>query len=141
MKYTIVTKFIKDISFEIPDAETLIVLEENINKYVMKVDITSKHLKNKIIEVDTILRFEDTQKTKRKAQVELTMATLVNVAIDLNNKKELQKIILIDVPTEIYPSLFDVFSTLLEKSGLRKLKVEKKIDFQKLYDENFNAKT
>ena len=141
MKYTIVTKFIKDISFEIPDAETLMALEENINKYVMKVDITSKHLKNKIIEVDTILRFEDTQETKRKAQVELTMATLVNVAIDLNNKKELQKIILIDVPTEIYPSLFDVFSTLLEKSGLRKLKVEKKIDFQKLYDENFNAKT
>ena len=141
MKYTIVTKFIKDISFEIPDAETLMALEENINKYVMKVDITSKHLKNKIIEVDTILRFEDTQETKRKAQVELTMATLVNVAIDLNNKKELKKIILIDVPTEIYPSLFDVFSTLLEKSGLRKLKVEKKIDFQKLYDENFNAKT
>ena len=141
MKYTIVTKFIKDISFEIPDAETLMILEENINKYVMKVDITSKHLKNKIIEVDTILRFEDTQESKRKAQVELTMATLVNIGIDLNDKKELQKIILIDVPTEIYPSWFDVFSTLLEKSGLRKLKVEKKKDFQKLYDENFNVKT
>ena len=137
MNYKIVTKFIKDISFEIPNVETLLFLENNLEKYNVKVDITSKPIKQRIVQVDTILKFENDTEVEKKAQIEITLSAVVKIETDLENKKELQEIILIHVPTDVYPMLFEIFALLIEKSGLPKMKIEKNIDFRKLYNEKF----
>jgi len=138
MNYKIITKFIKDISFEIPNVETLLFLENNLEKYNVKVDITSKPIKQKIVQVDTILKFENDTGIEKKAQIEITLSAVVKVETDLKNKKELQEIILIHVPTDVYPMLFEIFALLIEKSGLPKMRIEKNIDFRKLYNEKFS---
>ena len=138
MNYKIVTKFIKDISFEIPNVETLLFLENNLEKYNVKVDITSKPIKQRIVQVDTILKFENDTEVEKKAQIEITLSAVVKIETDLENKKELQEIILIHVPTDVYPMLFEIFALLIEKSGLPKMKIEKNIDFRKLYNEKFD---
>ena len=113
MNYKIITKFIKDISFEIPNVETLLFLENNLEKYNVKVDITSKPIKQKIVQVDTILKFENDTGIEKKAQIEITLSAVVKVETDLKNKKELQEIILIHVPTDVYPMLFEIFALLI----------------------------
>ncbi|MAJ23255.1 MAG: hypothetical protein CBC24_05300 [Candidatus Pelagibacter sp. TMED64] len=135
MEYKIVTKFLKDISFEVPNAETLLLFENDIHKYNLKIDIKSKVIKNKLIQVDTILKFLDETASERKAQVEVTVAAVANIDGDLTDKEKLERTLLVSIPTEIYPYLFEVFSFLIEKSGLPKLKVEKTVDFEKLYQQ------
>ena len=137
-KYKILGKYIKDLSSETKDVETYLFVRENISKYQLGIDITSKALKNKMIEVNTTLKFEDKAENKKKAYFEIVYATIVKVDEDIQNKDELQKILLSDVQTKIYPDLEKSLLDLLHNSGYPGIKFEKKVDFENLYNQRFN---
>ena len=135
MSYKIISKFIKDISFEIPDAQTFVMLEKEILNYNLKFDINSKPFKENIIEVNTILRLSPNQNVKYKMLTEINLATLVSVEKNFQDKKELEKIILVKIPEEIYPTLYEVFIYLFKQAGITEIKIEKVVDFEKMYNE------
>ena len=137
-KFKILAKYIKDMSSETPDIETFLFVKDNILKYQLNIDITSKPLKNKLIEVNTTLKFEDKENNKKKSYYEIIYATIIKVDNEVKEKKDLEKIILCDVPTKIYPDLENSFLNLIHNSGHPTIKLEKKIDFNKLYSEKFN---
>ena len=137
-KFKILAKYVKDVSSETPDVETFLFVKDNISKYQLNIDITSKALKNKLIEVNTTLKFEDKEPNEKKSYYEIVYSTIVKINDDIKEKKELEKIILCDVPTEIYPNLEKTFLNLVHDSGHPGIKLEKKVDFQKLYNEKFN---
>ena len=137
-KYKILGKYIKDLSSETKDIETYLFVKENISKYQLGIDITSQALKNKMIEVNTTLKFEDKKENKKKAYFEIVFSTIVKVNDDIKEKEEMQEIILSDVQTQIYPDLEKSFLNLLHNSGYHEIKFEKKIDFKKLYNQRFN---
>jgi preprotein translocase subunit SecB len=137
-KFKILAKYIKDMSSETPDIETYLFVKENISKYQLNIDITSKALKNKLIEVNTTLKFEDKQSSEKKSYYEIVYATIIKIDDDVKEKKELEKIILCDLPTKIYPNLESSFLNLVHDSGHAGIKLEKKIDFNKLYKDRFN---
>ena len=137
-KFKILAKFIKDASSETPDVETYLFVKDNISKYQLNIDISSKALKNKLIEVNTSLKFEDKEPNEKKSYYEIIYTTVIKVNEDVKEKKDLEKIILCDIPTKIYPELEKSFLNLLNNSGHPNIKLEKKIDFYKLYDERFN---
>tara|TARA_Y100000591_G_C21702692_1_gene629119 strand:- start:135 stop:557 length:423 start_codon:yes stop_codon:yes gene_type:complete len=137
-KFKILAKYIKDISSETPDIETYLFVKENISKYELNIDINSKALKNKLIEVNTTLKFEDKQSNEKKSYYEIVYASIVKIDDDVKEKKDLEKIILCDVPTAIYPDLEKSFLNLVHNSGHPDIKLEKKVDFKKLYNERFN---
>ena len=136
--YKILAKFIKDASSETADVETYLFVKENISKYHLDVEITSKALKNKLIEVNTILKFKDKEPNEKKSYYEIVYATIIKIDESIKEKKDLQKIILCDVPTKIYSDLENSFLNLMHNSGHPSIKLEKKIDFTKLYLEGFN---
>ena len=135
MSYKVLSKFIKDISFEIPDAETFTMLEKEISKYILNFDIKSKPFKNNIIEVNTILKLTPDQSVKHKILVEINVSALVSIEKNFENKKELEKIILVQIPTKIYPTLYEIFIFLFEKTGIKNISIDKEVDFEKLYNE------
>ena len=135
MSYKIISKFIKDISFEIPDAKTFVMLEKEISKYNLNFDIKSKPFKENIIEVNTTLRLAPNLKVERKMLTEINLATLVSIDKNSVDKKELEKIILVKVPTEIYPTLYETFVYLFSQAGLKNISIEKEVNFEKLYNE------
>jgi len=135
MSYKIISKFIKDISFEIPDAQTFVMLEKEISKYNLNFEIKSKPFKENIIEVNTILRLVPTMEVKYKILTEINLASLVLIEKNFEDKKELEKIILINVPTEMYPTLYETFVYLFKQAGVKNIQIEKKVDFEKLYNE------
>ena len=137
-KFKILAKYIKDMSSETPDIETFLFVKENISKYKLNIDITSKALKNKLVEVNTTLKFEDQQPNEKKSYYEIVYTTVISVNDEVKEKKDLEKIILCDVPTKIYPELETSFLNLIHNSGHPEIKLEKKIDFDKLYNERFN---
>ena len=137
-KYKIVSKYIKDMSSETPDIETYIFVKDYISKYQLNIDINSKALKNRMIEVNTILKFEDKQENKKKSYFEINYSSIVKIYEDITEKKDLEKIILVEVPTEIYPELEKSFLNLLHNSGYPNVKFEKKINFEQLYNQKFN---
>ena len=137
-KYKILGKYIKDLSSETKDIETYLFVKENISKYQLGIDIASQALKNKMIEVNTTLKFEDKKENKKKAYFEIVFSTIVKVNDDIKEKEEMQEIILSDVQTQIYPDLEKSFLDLLHNSGYPEIKFEKKIDFNKLYNQRFN---
>ena len=137
-KYKILGKYIKDMSSETPDIETYIFVRDYIGKYQLNIDINSKPLKDKMIEINTILKFEDNQENKKKSHFEINYSTVVRIEENISGKKDLEKIILCEVPTEIYPDLEKSFLNLLHDSGYPNVKFEKKIDFEKLYNQRFN---
>ena len=137
-KFKILAKYIKDMSSETPNIETFLFVKENISKYQLNIDITSRPLKNKLIEVNTTLKFEDKETNKHKSYYEIVYASVIRIADDVKEKKDLEKIILCDVQKEIYPNLEASFLHLLHDSGYPGIKFEKKIDFNKLYNERFN---
>jgi len=137
-KFKILAKYIKDVSSETPNIETFLFVKDNISKYQLNIDITSKPLKNKLIEVNTTLKFEDKEPNEKKSYYEIIYSTVIKINDDIKEKKELQKIILCDVPTEIYPDLEKTFLNLVHDSGHPGIKLEKKVDFNKLYNERFN---
>jgi preprotein translocase subunit SecB len=135
MSYKILSKFIKDISFEIPNAETFVMLEKEIQKYNLIFDIKSKPYKNNIIEVNTILRLTPSKEIKHKMLTEINFAALVSVDQNIEGKEELEKIVLIKVPTEIYPILYETFVYLFSQAGIKEISIEKEVNFEKLYNE------
>ena len=137
-KFKILAEFIKDMSSETPDAQTYLFVKDNISKYHLNIDINSKALKNKLIEVNTILRFEDKEPNDKKSHFEIIYASIVKVDDEIKEKKDLEKIILCDVQNKIYPNLEKAFLNLLNDSGFPGIKLEKKIDFNKLYNEKNN---
>ena len=137
-KFKILAKYIKDMSSETPNVETFLYVKENISKYQLNIDITSRALKNKLIEVNTTLKFEDKGQSEKKSYYEIIYATIIKVNDDIKDKKDLERIILCDVPTKIYPDLENSFLNLIHNSGHPSIKLEKRIDFNRLYNEKFN---
>ena len=134
-KFKILANYIKDLSSETADIETYMFVKENIAKYNLNIDITSKALKNKLIEVNTTLKFQDKDPNEKKSYFEIIYATIIRVDDEIKDKKDLEKIVLCDVPTKIYPKLEKNFLNLIHNSGHPEIKLEKKIDFEKLYSE------
>ena len=137
-KYKILAKYIKDMSSETPDIETYIFVRDYIGKYQFNIDINSKPLKDKMVEINTILKFEDKQENKKNSYFEINYSSIVRIDEDITEKKDLEKIILVEVPTEIYPELEKSFLNLLHNSGYSHVKFEKKVDFEQLYNQKFN---
>jgi preprotein translocase subunit SecB len=137
-KFKILAEFIKDMSSETPDTQTYLFVKDNISKYQLNIDINSKAVKNKLIEVNTILRFEDKELNDKKSHFEIVYASVVKIDDEITEKKDLEKIILCDVQNKIYPKLERAFLNLLNDSGFPGIKLEKKIDFNKLYNEKNN---
>ena len=125
-KYKILGKYIKDMSSETPNIETYIFVRDQIAKYQLGIDITSKALKNKMIEVNTKIKFEDKEESKKKSYFEINFASIVKIDDEIKEKKELEKIILCDVQVEIYPDLEKSLLDLLHNSGYPSIKFEKK---------------
>ena len=136
--FRILAEFVKDISSETPDVQSYVFVKENISKYQLNIDINSKALKNKMIEVNTTLKFEDTKPNEKKSYFEIVYASVVKIDEEVKDKKDLERIILCDVQNEIFPNLEKTFLNLLHNSGFPEVKLEKKIDFEKLYNEKFN---
>jgi len=136
--FKILAQFVKDISSETPDVQSYVFVKENISKYQLNIDITSNALKNKMIEVNTTLKFEDKELNEKKSYFEIVYASVVKINETIKEKKDLEKIILCDVQNEIYPNLEKTFLNLLHNSGFPEVSLEKKIDFSKLYNERFN---
>ena len=136
--YKILGKYIKDMSSETPDLETYLFVRDYIFKYQLNIEINSKALKDKIIEINTILKFQDKDKNKKKAYFEIVYSTIVKINDEITDKKELEKIILCDAQIEIYPSLEKALLDLLHNSGYPFIKFEKKINFEALYKQKFN---
>ena len=136
--YKIISKFIKDISGETPDIETYLYVKDYISKYQMNIEIKSKALKAQIIEINTLLKFHDNSKSKKKSHFELTYTTIIKLEKEIKEKKVLQKIILCDVQNEMYSEMEEALLNLLKMSGFPNIKFDKKIDFEELYNKKFN---
>jgi len=137
-KYKILSKFIKDLSSETPDIETYLFVKERISKYQLGIDITSKALKNRMVEVNTTFKFEDKEVVDKKSYFEIVYSTVIKILEDITEKKELEKIILCEVQNEIYPDLEKALLNVIHKSGYPNIKFEKKVDFENLYKQKFN---
>ncbi len=136
--YKILAKYIKDMSSETPTIETYLFVKERISKYSLTIDIKSKALKNKHVEIDTTLKFSDKENNEKKSYFEMIFSTVIKIDEKVNEKKEIEKIILCDAQIEIYPELEEAFQNMLNNSGYKNMKIEKKIDFKSLYDKRFN---
>jgi preprotein translocase subunit SecB len=137
-KFKIIAQYIKDMSSETPDIQSYIFVKENIFKYQLNIDITSKALKNKLVEVITTLKFEDKEPNEKKSHFEIIYASIVKIDEDIKDKKDLERILLCDVQNKILPNLERTFLNLLNDSGFPGVKLERKINFDKLYNERFN---
>ena len=137
-KFKILAKYIKDISSETPDVETYLFVKDNISKYLLNIDITSKALKNKLNEVNITIKYENKEPNEKKSYFEIVYAAIVRIDEDVKDKKNLEKIILCEIPNKLYPELENTFLNLVHNSGHPEIKLEKKVDFNKLYNERFN---
>ena len=137
-QFKILTQFVKDMSSETPDVETYLYVKEYLKNYNLDIDITTKPLQNRMIEINTKLSYVDKGKSKNKSHFEINYASIIQIDEKIKDRKIIEKIILCDVQKEIYPSLEKVFINLLSSSGFLNIKFEKKIDFEKLYKEKFN---
>ena len=135
MSYKIVSSFIKDISFEIPTVQAFTMLEKEISRYSLNFEIKSSQFKQKIIEVNTILRLVPNQEVKHKILTEINLAVLVSIEKNFEDKKELEKIILIKIPNETYPILYETFIYLFSKAGIKNISIDKEVNFEKMYNE------
>ena len=137
-KYKILGQYIKDLSSETPDIETYLFVRDNISNYQLGIDITSKALKNKMIEVNTTFKFDDKGTSEKKSYFEMNYCTIVQFIEEIKDKKELGKIILCDIQNKIYPELEKSFLHLLHDSGYKNVKFDKKVDFENLYNQRFS---
>ena len=135
MSYKILSKFIKDVSFEIPNAQTFMTLEKEIPNYNLNFEIQSKPFKKNIIEVNTILKLIPSPEIKNKMLTEINLTALVSIEEKFEDKNELEQIILIKVPTEVYPTLYETFVYLFTQAGIKNIRIEKEVNFKKLFEE------
>ena len=138
--YKVLAKFIKDMSSETPNAETYMYVKENISRYQLGIDINSKAIKSRLIEVNTAIRFYEKEENVKKSIFEFVYTSVVQVDENLKDKKILEKIVLVDVQKDIFPDVEKTLINLLHNSGYPAVKIEKKIDFEELYKKNFNWK-
>ena len=136
--FKILAEFIKDISSETPNIQTYIFTKENISKYILSIDINSNAMRKNMVEINTIMKFEDKQPNEKKSYFEINYTTIAKIDDKVKVKKELEKIILVEIQKKIYPRLEKAFINLLHDSGHPEVNLEKKIDFDKLYNEKFN---
>ena len=134
MNYQIISKFIKDISFEIPNAQSFVMLEKEISNYSLNFDVKSNPYKDNIIEVNTTLKMVPNQNVKHKILGEITGASLVSIDKNFKDKTELEKIVLVNIPQEIYPTLYETFVFLFKQAGVKNIQINKEVNFQKLFD-------
>ena len=139
MSYKIISQFIKDISFEIPDAQTFVMIEKELKNYNLKFDIKSKPFKDNIIEVNTILKLIPNKDVKHRMLAEINLTALVSIDKVFQEKERVEKIILVDVPTAIYPTLYEIFVYLFKQSGLKEIRIAKEVNFEKLYSEKLKS--
>ena len=137
-KFKIISGYIKDLSSETPNVESYLYTKDNISKYELDIDINSKALKNKLIEINTTLKFQDKKQIEKKSYFEVVYSSIVKIENEIKEKKELQKIILCDVQNEIFPKLEKILINMITDSGYPGIKFEKKVDFTKLFNEKFN---
>ncbi len=137
-KFKILGKYIKDLSSETPDVETYLFVKDKISEYHLDIEINSKALKNKMIEVNTTFKFLDKKNNPKKSHFEIVYATIVRINDEIKERKEMEKIILCDVQIKIYPELEKTFLNLLHNSGYPNIKLDKKLDFESLYNKRFN---
>ena len=134
-KYKILAEFIKDCSSETENIETYLFVKKNISNYKLNVDIYSKPLKNKIIEINIVLRFEDKNLENKRSHFEINYVVVIKLIDNFDNKKELKKILLSEIPTKVCPNLVDAFTSLMRSSGFPEVKLNKNIDFEKFYND------
>ena len=132
--FKILAEFVKDLSSETPDIQSYIFVKENISRYQLNIDINSKALKNKMIEVNTRLKFEDKEPNEKKSYFEIVYAAIIKLNEEVKEKKDVEKIVLCDVQNKIYPNLVKTFLDLLHNSGYPEVKMDKEIDFNELYN-------
>ncbi len=137
-KYKILAKYIKDSSSETPDVETYLFVKENISKYKLKIDIKTKPLKNALLEINITFTYRDDDVNEKKSFFEITYAVIVKISDEIKEKKDLEKIVLCDIPNSIYPELEKSFLNLIHNSGHPNLEFGKKVDFNKLFNERFS---
>ena len=137
-KYDVLGKYIKDLSSETKDIATYLFVKEHISKYQLSIDITSRPLKNRLVEINTTLKFEDKSQNEKKSYFEIVFATIIQTNEEIKEKKDMEKIILCDVQIEIYPDLEKALINLLHNSGYPNIKFDNKVDFEKLYNERLN---
>ena len=134
MSYKIIGKYIKDLDFSIPSAKTFSLLSQSISNYKINIDIRSNQVRETIIEVETTLSLMPVKENLEKINTKILFATIIELDNKIKNKEEIEKIILINVPTEIYPELRKIFIFLFENSGFKDIKISNSVDFQKLYN-------
>ena len=137
-KYEILAEFVKDISYETPNIETYLHTKDNISKYNLNLDINSKFLKNKMIEINIISKFQEVNLVEKKSNFEITYAAIIKINENIEDENEMKKIVLCYVPSEIYPRLESLFITMINKCGFPEVKIQRKVDFEKLYKERSN---
>ena len=137
MNYKIISKFIKDVSFEIPNTQAFVMLEKDISNYSLNFDIKSNPFKDNIIEVNTTLKISPNQEVKHKILSEITCTALVSLEKKFEDKKELEKIVLIKIPTEVYPTLYNTFIYLFEQAGVKEIQIEKSHHLEKQAMQSF----
>tara|TARA_B100000767_G_scaffold173498_1_gene162341 strand:- start:197 stop:619 length:423 start_codon:yes stop_codon:yes gene_type:complete len=136
--FKILAEFVKDISSETPDVQSYVFVKENISKYNLKIDIVSKALKDKMIEVNTTMKFEDKELNEKRSYFEIVYASIIKIDENIKDKKDLEKIVLCDVQNKIYPNLKKTFLDLLHNSGFPEVRLDKQIDFTQLYKQRSN---
>ena len=136
--YKILAQFVKDMSSETPDVETYMYVKDNILRYNLGINITSKALKSRMIEIDTAIKFNNKEENVKKSIFEFVYTTVIRIDEKLNDKKTLEKIVLVEVQKDIYPNIEKTLLNLLHNSGYPSIKVDKKVDFDELYKKNFN---
>tara|TARA_S200000501_G_C20743062_1_gene708213 strand:+ start:222 stop:635 length:414 start_codon:yes stop_codon:yes gene_type:complete len=136
MNYKIVTKYIKDISFKIPDAKSYFLIEKNIKDYKINFDIKSKRIKEDIIEIDTNLSLISQTANDNRIKVSILFSSLINLEEKISDKKKLEEIVLVDVPTSIYPDIRNILIFLFEKSGYKNINIDQNINFKDLHKKN-----
>ena len=136
MSYNIVAKYIKDISFKIPDAKSYFLIEKKISDYKINFDIKSKRINDDVIEIDTNLKLSSPNDKDNKIQISILYSSLINLKGKMTNKNDLKKIILIDVPTLIYPDIRNILIFLFKQSGFKKINIDENVNFEKLYKKN-----
>ena len=137
-QFKIITQFVKDMSSETPDVETYLYVKEYLKNYNLDIDITTKPLKNRMIEINTKLSYSDKGKSKNKSYFEINYASIIKIDEEMKDRKIIEKIILCDVQKQIYPNIEKIFINLLNNSGFPNIKFEKKVDFELLYNQRLN---
>jgi preprotein translocase subunit SecB len=138
MNYKIIAKYIKDLKFNIPNPKIFFLIAENISNYKINIDIKSKQFKEKIVEIETSLTLNPTKNDFEKIEVEIKHSTIIELDGDFSNKQKLEQIILIEVPEKVYSEIRETFVFLFEKSGFKDIKIDKNVDFKKLYNQRKN---